>query len=399
MRLFDTLFLSANAVTAQPMRSFLTSLGIAVGIAAVVMLTAIGEGIRLFVMSEFTDFGTNVLSITPGKTLTSGAPGGVKASVQPLSLEDAYTLMRVPGVRAVVPIIRGSGQVKYENRSRSSTIVGTGPSLLALWRVSVGKGRFLPAGGLDASRSFAVLGRQLAQELFGDDNPLGRVIRIAGEPYRVIGVMASKGEMLGVDVDDTVFIPTSGAMPMFNLDGLMEIGVLFDTKVDEKALSERLRAKLIERHGDHDFTVATQDEMLNRLGAILAILTLTVAGLGGISLVVGGMGVLTIMTISVTERTAEIGLLRAMGSKRRHVLLLFVIEAMLLASLGGALGLFGGIGGALILGVLIPSLPVHISNNFAVAAVLSSMFIGLIAGVAPARRAARMDPVTALRAE
>ena len=130
MRLFDTLFLSANAVTAQPMRSFLTSLGIAVGIAAVVMLTAIGEGIRLFVMSEFTDFGTNVLSITPGKTLTSGAPGGVKASVQPLSLEDAYTLMRVPGVRAVVPIIRGSGQVKYENRSRSSTIVGTGPSLM-----------------------------------------------------------------------------------------------------------------------------------------------------------------------------------------------------------------------------------------------------------------------------
>ncbi|MGB5832875.1 MAG: ABC transporter permease [Thiohalocapsa sp.] len=399
MTLRDFLFLSLNAVSAQPMRTFLTSLGIAVGIAAVVLLTAIGEGIRLFVLSEFTEFGTNVISITPGKTLTRGTAGGANASVRPLTLEDAHAVTRLAGVRAVVPIIRGSAQVKLGNRSRNSTIAGVGPDLPALWRVSVGKGRFLPAGNFESARPFVVLGRHLAQELFNDRNPLGQVVRVAGEPYRVIGVMASKGEMLGVDVDDTAFIPTGGAMAMFNRDGLMEIGVLFGTRVDEQKLGQRLRALLTKRHGNDDFTVATQDEMLNRLGSVLAIVTITIAGLGGISLVVGGVGIMTIMTISVSERTAEIGLMRAIGSKRRHILLLFLIEAIVLAGLGGTAGLLIGIGGAWALGLAIPYLPINISVSYAGAAVGLSVLIGLVAGVAPARNAAGMNPVEALRSE
>ena len=259
-------------------------------------------------------------------------------------------------------------------------------------------GRFLPEGA-GAGRAFAVLGSKLADELFGSGSPLGARIRVGGEPYRVIGVMQSKGQMLGFDLDDSVYIPVERALAMFDRDSLMEIDLLYDRAADSSAVAERVRAMLQRRHGAEDFTITTQDQMLDVLGSVLDVLTAVVGALGGISLAVGGIGILTIMTIAVRERRAEIGLLRALGAGRGEVLALFLLEAVLLALVGGGIGLVIGVGGAWLIGVAVPALPTHTAWNFVLIAELIAVLIGLAAGVLPALRAAALDPVVALHDE
>lgn len=399
MRIRDLLSLSFDSIQAQRTRAALTALGIAVGIASVVVLTSIGEGVRLFVLAEFGGFGTNVISVKPGTTDTRGAAGGITATIRPLTMDDAYALDRVRGVSAVVPLVRGTADIKFENRTRSSNVVGATPDLQTLWQLSVARGRFLPKTGLDVARAQTVVGSTIASELFPAGNALGSLLRIAGEPYRIIGVLKPKGEILGVNVDDTVVVPTVGAMAMFNVNGVMEIAVLFRKGANEQVIAERIEHLLKRRHGRVDFTITTQDEMLRRLDTVLSIITLTVAGLGAISLLVGGIGIMTIMTIAVTERTAEIGLLRAIGTKQHEILRLFLIEAMALSALGGLGGLAVGLLVVAVAGLLIPDIPTHISVVYTGAAAALSLAIGLSAGVAPARAAARMNPIDALRSE
>ena len=391
--------LSASALTSQRMRSFLTALGIAVGIGSVVLLTSIGEGVHRFVLAEFTQFGTNLVSISPGKTTTKGISGGIIANVRPLTIEDAQALERVRRVRAVVPVVQGNAPVEAGNRSRRTTVLGVGPDMPELWQLDVALGRFLPEDDARAARSFVVLGSRMRSELFGPQNPLGELVRIAGERYRVIGIMESKGQMLGFDLDDTAFIPAARALAMFNRESLMEIDLLYETGADSSEIVAQAEKILLRRHGSEDFTIITQEEMLDTLGSILNILTLAVGALGGISLLVGGVGILTIMTISVNERTSEIGLLRAIGAERRQVMGLFLGEAVVLSGLGGAAGLILGAGGAWVLGAAIPALPVHTPWYYVALAELLALIVGLIAGVVPARNAAALDPVVALRAE
>lgn len=244
-----------------------------------------------------------------------------------------------------------------------------------------------------------MLGSKVRDELFGDDNPLGAGIRVGGERYRVVGVMESKGPMLGFDLDDAVYIPSVKAMELFDREGLMEVDLVYRAEARGDEVADRVRRLLIQRHGREDFTLITQEQMMDVLGSVLNVLTFAVGALGGISLLVGGVGILTIMTIAVTERTNEIGLLSALGATRWHVLTLFLAEATLLAAVGGAFGLLLGGGGAWLLGQAIPALPVHISWTYVIAAESLATVIGMLAGVLPARRAARMDPVDALRAE
>lgn len=399
MRTQDSIFLALSAVRSQRLRSFLTTLGIAVGIAAVVLLTAIGEGIHRFVLEEFTQFGTHLLSVSPGRTTTHGIPGAVISNVRPLSLSDSEALRHIPQVLGVVPVVQGNAAVEIGNRSRRATLFGVGPQAPDVWQFKVALGQFLPADDPINPRAFVVLGSKVRTELFGHASPLGGIVRIGGFRYRVIGVMESKGQLLGFDLDDAIYLPTARAMEVFNRESLMEIDVLYATDANPDTISNRIKQVIKARHGEDDITIVTQEEMLKTLNTILNALTLAVGAIGSISLLVGGIGILTIMTIAVTERTNEIGLLRALGAERRQIQWLFLSEAVTLGMIGGLAGMLIGVGGSLLLHWLIPALPTHISTFYLILAELVAISIGLLAGLLPARRAARLDPIEALRAE
>jgi len=399
MILRDAIFLALRAITAHRLRSFLTLLGIAVGIAAVILLTSIGAGIHRFVLGEFSQFGTNVIGITPGRTEASGGPPGLPTSVRPLTLEDAQALARVPGVVGVVPAVSGNAEVSGNGRVRRTTIFGGNTAMLQVFNVRVRVGQFLPDEEAGEARNFVVLGPKLKDELFGAGNALGARVRIGGLRFRVVGVLEAKGQFLGIDLDDTAYIPAARAIELFNRDGLTEIDLSYAEGVPSRRVAADAKKLLTARHGREDFTVTTQEEMLRTLGNILDVLTMAVGGLGSISLLVGGVGIVTIMTIAVAERTSEVGLMLALGAQRRTILGLFLGEAVVLAVLGGAMGLALGMGLAQLIHVAVPALPVHTPAPYAGAAVALSAVIGLAAGVLPARRASKLDPVESLRAE
>lgn len=399
MLLRDFLSLTGGSLIAHRLRTFLTTLGIAVGIAAVMLLTSIGEGVHQFVLSEFTQFGTTIVGINPGRTTTHGASTGVFGTVRPLTIEDTEALKRLPFARAVVPFVQGNAEVEAGNRRRRTTVYGAGPEMPEAFSMHVQSGRFLPHDDPTAPRALAVLGSKLRQELFGDRNPLGQRIRVGGNRYRVIGVMEPKGTVLGFDLDDTVYIPAARGLELFNRDSLFEIDLLYKKTVKADSVVAGIKKLLIARHGREDFTVTTQEQMLDVLGSILNILTFAVGAIGGISLLVGAIGIVTIMTIAVNERTSEIGLIRALGARRSQVLSLFLGEAIVLAAVGGIAGLLLGVGIANLLHLALPALPVHTPWIFVFTAEAVAVLIGLAAGVLPAQRAARLDPVEALRAE
>ncbi|WP_271409833.1 ABC transporter permease [Pseudomonas sp. Q1-7] len=396
MRWRDGLGLCGSALRSQPLRSLLTLLGVAIGIAAVALLTAMGEGLRNRVLDSFAQFGTRVVTVRPG-TLSSGGLGGMLASARPLTLADADALGRLPHAEAVVPIIQGNGDIRAGGRQRRVDILGTGSQLAAAWRVRMALGQFLPPSRDGRTPPYVVLGAKLSVELFAGASPVGQRVRVGGMSFRVIGVMESKGNLLGFDLDDIAYIPVDWAESLFNREGLVKVHVLFDERAPPEPFAESVRQLLVERHGREDFRMTSQDDLLGSLSRLLGLVTLGVAALGGISLVVGAVGILTIMTTTVGERTAEIGLLRAVGAAPRQVLVLFLAEATLLSLLGGALGLLLV---AVLLGMLhwlVPGLPLSLSPPLVLLALLLSALVGMGAGLAPARRAAKLRPVEALR--
>lgn len=399
MRSADLLRLSGGALLSHPLRSALSALGIAVGVAAVILLTALGEGLHTFVIGQFTQFGTHLIGITPGKTRTHGAEVGMFGNTRALTIDDALALRRLPDVLAVSPVVQGNAEVTAEGRARRVSLYGVGPEFEAVFRARIASGRFLPADDQRAPRAFLVLGPKAGSELFGSRNPLGQLVRVGGQRYRVVGVLSPKGQMLGFDLDDTVFIPTARALELFNREGVMEIDVLHRPETPPERVEAELRGLLAARHGGEDFTVTPQKQQLAVLDSVLSVLTFAVAALGSISLAVGGVGILTLMTIAVSERTGEIGLLSALGARRGQIMGLFLGEATGLATLGGLAGLIMGVGLARGLARLVPALPVSLAWDYVLAAELVAVAIGILAGVAPARRAARLDPVEALRAE
>jgi putative ABC transport system permease protein len=399
MRAVDFSRLAAGAVTAHRSRSLLTSLGIAVGIAAVVLLTSIGEGVHRFVLQEFSQFGTNIIGVTPGKTETFGISGAQISNVRPLSLDDSAALARLENIVATMPVVQGNAEVEFGGRTRRTMILGVGSELPLIWSMNVSAGRFLPADDQRAPRAFVVLGAKVRSELFGGRNPLGERLRVGGGRYRIVGVMESKGQFLGFDLDDAVYVPAGKALELFNRESLMEIDLVYRAGVSAEAVSASIKRLLQSRHGSEDFTVTTQQQMLDVLGSVLDVLTFAVAALGGISLFVGGVGILTIMTIAVRERRSEIGLLRAIGARRSQVLRLFLLESLFLSAIGGVAGLVIGLGLAMAITFAVPGLPVHPSMEYVLLAELLAVVIGLTAGVLPARHAAGLQPLDALRAE
>ncbi|HCN87764.1 MAG TPA: peptide ABC transporter permease, partial [Oxalobacteraceae bacterium] len=380
MLLTDATQLALRAITAHRLRSFLTLLGIAVGIAAVILLTSIGEGIHRFVLAEFTRFGTNIASVSPGKVKTSGpAPTGIPTSVRPLSLEDARALQRLPHVTAMTATVWGNTEVGANGRLRRTTVNGVGAGMLKVYSVKVKTGQFLPPEDLENARAFVVLGAKLKAELFGGANPLGARVRVGNLQFRVIGVLEAKGQFLGVDLDDAAYIPTARALELYNRDGVMKIDVAYEEGVPAARIADAIKTLLMARHGREDFTITTQEDMLRTLSKILDILTMAVGALGSISLLVGAVGIVTIMTIAVSERTGEIGLLVALGAPRRTILGLFLGEAVALSAMGGVMGLALGIGLAQVIHFAVPALPVHTPVIFVILAEVIAAVIGLLA--------------------
>ena len=395
----DTLSLAFGSVMARRGRSGLSLLGIAIGVAAVIVLTSIGEGIRQFILNEFSQFGTNLLSVTPGNVKTLGIPGVLGGTTHKLSLDDAEAIRQIDGIERVVPTIAGSARVEADGRGRSVSVFGVTSETPEHWKVSVRQGTFLPEGDVRRRQAVAVLGPKLKHELFADANPLGQFVRIAGYRFRVLGVMAPKGHLLGFDIDDAVYVPVASGMSMFNLDELMEIQVAFSYRRKVDRVEEDIRQLLMERHrGEEDFTITTQAAMLDTLDSVMNVVTTAVGIIAGISLLVGAIGILTVMWMAVKERTAEIGLLKATGATSGQIYQLVLLEALMLAVIGGGVGLAIGVTLSTVLPHFVPRLPTQLHTGYILAALSISALTGISSGLLPAHRASSIDPVQALHA-
>lgn len=399
MSFFDILAFSFKTIFSYKLRSGLTMLGLVIGIAAVIILTSLGRGLHSFVISEFTQFGTNLMGVHVGKKNTYGVSGASINNVRPLTIADAESLGKITGVLAVVPVVQGNVRVETDIKQRRTNVIGAGHAVPQVWKMKPARGQFLPPDEEANPRAFAVLGDKLATELFGTDNPLGQRVRIGTDRYRVLGVMEKKGQMLGYDMDDTIYIPAGKALEMFDRESLMEINLLYANNVSVALLLNNVKKLLIARHGGEDFTLVTQNQMLEKMDSVLNILTIAVGALGGISLIVGSVGILTIMTISVTERVPEIGLLRAIGADQSSIFKLFLFEALSLSVAGGIMGVVAGITVVRTIHLILPALPAELAWTYIIAAFGLSLLIGITSGVIPAFRAARLDPVQALHSE
>lgn len=398
MTLADVLTFTWRALTRHGLRTGLSLLGVAVGVTAVVVLTALGEGARRYVVDQFASIGSNLLIVVPGKVETTGGIPGVGGAPNDLTLADAEAIgLRIASARLVSPIAAGTETVSHGERHREVALIGTTASYAEARRLRLSQGRFLPEGELRRGGAVAVLGHKLADELFPGRSPLGEVVRIGDWRFRVIGVLAPLGVQLGVNVDEVVIVPVATAMRMLNRSSLFRVMISVAPGADLAVVEDRVVELLVERHGEEDVTVLTQDSVVGAVAGILDALTLAVAAIGGISLAVAGIGILNVMLVSVSERTGEVGLLKALGAGRRQVLAVFLVEAILLSSAGGLVGLGAGYGLALAMARLFPALPAS-PPTWAVAAALSlAVAVGATFGLLPARRAARLEAVEALR--
>ena len=398
MRLRDTLGFALSSLTSHRSRTWLTLLAVALGSAAVVLLSALGQGARAYVEGEFTQLGTHLLIIFPGRNETTGGPPPLLGeTARDLTLDDALALARAPGVTRVAPLAVGSAPVSAGGLEREVNVLGSTADFLEVRHLTLGQGRFLPQADPHRARGVAVLGSTLARELFGNRSAVGEWVRIGQRRFRVIGVLADSGQSLGDSLDDLAIIPVASAQTLFNAPGLFRI--LAETR-DREALQRAqgaVRDIIRERHeGEDDVTVITQDAVLATFDKILKALTLAVAGIGAISLAVAGVLIMNVMLVSVAQRTPEVGLLKALGAARGQVRALFLTEALLLAGGGTLVGLALAFGTVQLVNAWFDDFRLVVPAWAPVAAAAVSLGSGLVFGLLPALRAARLDPVRAL---
>lgn len=394
----DLIRFTAGVLAGYRLRAALTLLAMTIGVAAVVVLTALGEGARRYVMAEFSGLGTHLLIVLPGRSETvGGAPPPFAETPRDLTIDDALVLNRSPEIRRVAPVAVGAAPVSYGGREREMTVLGSTAEMKAIRHIEMGSGRYLPPGNPRIQSSVAVVGTKVRDELFAGESPLGRWIRIGDRRFRVIGVIASRGRSLGLDMDDIVVIPVASAQSLFNTFSLFRILVEASSREAIPRAREVIRETIRIRHeGEEDVTVVTQDALLSTFDRILSTMTLAVAGIAAISLFVAGVLIMNVMLVSVSERTSEIGLLKALGATRLQIIIFFMAEAAALSLLGGFVGIAAGHGGSWLIGEIYPALPVSPPMWAILAALGTAAGTGLLFGVLPARRAARMDPVAAL---
>ena len=374
-------------------------LAMTIGVASVVVLTSLGEGARRYVSGEFASLGTHLLIVLPGRSETSGGMPAMLTGETPrdLTIDDAVALTRNSAVRLVAPISVGSAPVSWMRRDREVPILGATSELLEIRHWKMARGRYIPAGDPDRVSPVCVIGAKVSKELFGTHQALGEWVRIGDSRFRVIGIMATEGRAIGLDVQELVIIPVASAQMLFDTPSLFRILVEAKSREAIPVAKQQILATIRARHqGEEDITVITQDAVLSTFDKIFKALTLTVAGIATISLAVAGILIMNIMLIAVSQRTGEVGLLKALGAPRRQILSLFLTEAVLLSMLGAGFGLLLGELGSWLIGRIYPSLPVGAPLWAIGAAVVVALTSGLVFGVLPARRAARLNPVEAL---
>ncbi|MEJ1380609.1 MAG: ABC transporter permease [Candidatus Sedimenticola sp. (ex Thyasira tokunagai)] len=394
----DTLRFAGNALTGARVRTWLMLLAMAIGIGSVVVLTALGEGARRYVSNEFSGLGTHLLVVMPGRTETTGAaPPLVGGTPEQLTLGDALALKRSSAVRLVAPIVIGSAPVSYRQLEREITVMGSTAELLPVRNLEMALGEFLPQEEPTRGSAVAVIGTTLRQELFGNKRALGQWIRIHDSRFRVIGVLRPMGESLGMDVGDLAIIPVSRAQSLFNTESLFRVLIQANGREAIPKAKQAATDILRMRHnGEEDVTVIAQDALLSTFDEIFQALTFTVSGIAAISLGVAGILIMNVMLVAVSQRTAEIGLLKALGGSQRQILGLFLMEAGLLSTLGALVGVAIAYGGVWGLNRLFPDFPLSVPLWALAAALVVALFTGLLFGVLPAKRAARLDPIQAL---
>jgi putative ABC transport system permease protein len=394
--LADLVRFALRALLGHRLRSALSLLGVAIGVAAVIALTALGEGARRYVTAQFASIGTNVLIVLPGRTETTGGVPGFGGVPHDLTLEDVEAIRRgVPEVEKIAPMAVGTETISFGERRRQVAIGGTTREMMEIRHLTVARGAYLPRE-TGSDPAVVVLGKTVAEELFPGTDPVGQVVRIGAWRMRVIGVNASRGVQMGLNFDEFVVVPVATAMRMLNRSSLFRVLIQVRSHSEIEKAKSGVEALLFARHREQDVTCLTQDAVISGFNAILTALTAALGAIAAISLGVAGVGIMNVMLVSVSERTREVGLLRALGAGRRQVLAVFLIEAVLLSSAGGLLGLAAGGGAVRVLIGIYPDLPARPPLWAVAAACLLSLLVGAAFGVLPARRAMRLDPVAAL---
>jgi putative ABC transport system permease protein len=394
VRIAEAWRVALDALSANRLRSVLTMLGVVIGVAAVVALVAIGTGTKQQIESQVEGLGSNLLIVVPGRLSAGSAP-----TVSTLTLDDADAVDRLVGDRSRVAVTVASGEtVRAGARSGFASMQGVLETTPSVFVRHLNRGAYLTHTDVSTGRRVAVLGAGIARTLFGDVDPIGRQMTIGGVRFRVIGTFEPLGQSLGVDRDSEVHIPVTAAQRLLGTDRIDALAIRAPDRETIDALGDSVVATLVKRHPDTDFSAVTQEQILGVLGDILGVLTGVLAAIAGISLLVGGVGVSNIMLVSVRERTREIGLRKAVGARPRDIGVQFLLEAVLLTTVGGVLGMGLGIGAALLVDQLSP-VPAAITWWSLALAFGVSATVGIVFGVVPAQRAGRLDPVVALRTE
>ncbi len=399
MKITDTLRYASDAATGTPLRAGLLLLAMSIGVAAVVILTALGDGARRYVVGEFSAIGSNLVIVLPGRSETRGFnPANLVTSTpRDLTVDDADALLRLPGVQRVSPLVIGTTEINAAGKLREAMLIGTNDDFIRVRKLKLALGRFLSKDELGHGSAEVVLGSLIRQEVFGNTNPLGKIVRIGDRRLRVVGVLSAGGRGMGMTTDELLIVPVATAQSMLNINTLFRILIEVSNREQVVEVKSGVLKMITQRHeGEEDITIITQDAVLKTFDKVLSVLTLGVSGIAAISLAVAGILVMNVMLVSVTQRTAEIGLLKALGATSAAIRQLFMVEALLLSLTGGLLGTGLGYMGAALLRHFYPTFPAYPPLWAVLAGLGTALSSGLIFGIMPARQAAQLDPIQAL---
>lgn len=396
MDILETTNSALTAILANRMRSFLTVLGIVIGVMSVILLISLVSGLQTYITSQIEGLGSNLLFVIPGRIGGARSPGGVQANR--LVYSDAANLrVKLQNEAQISAAIQRNSVVKFgSNDSEGTAVFGVESNYSKIISLKLVEGRFFKQSESDSAKKVAVIGQTTKENLFGSGKAVGQIIDVSGLRYSVVGVVGPRGSIFGIDFDNSIYVPFPTAQKQFGIDRLNTIYISALKPEEVKIVQQKAIQILGKRLDEEEFTVQSQEQTLSTISQITSVLTAALGGIAAISLIVGGIGIMNIMLVSVTERTREIGLRKAIGAKPKDIRNQFLIEAVTLSGLGGIIGIIVGILLSLLIGrfftTTVPLWSIALSFGF-------SMLVGVIFGVTPAIRAAKLDPIQALRYE